>query len=68
MKIAASCIAVVGFLVTNWGAFSTYRGRMKQDPVDSGLYTVPNDGPGTLVLTVVGALLALAGSVVAILS
>lgn len=60
-------LAVVGFVVAVVGGVLSYRGRMREEPMGSGMYTVPDGGLASLVLIIVGAVVALAGALVGIL-
>lgn len=64
MKGFAITMTVIGFVVTVVGAVRIYLGRMREDPEHPGLYIPAASGPGDLVLTIIGAVVGVTGSVI----
>ena len=63
----AITLVVLGFLISVTGGVLTYRGRMRPSK-HPGFYTVPDHGPWTLILTLAGAVVALAGGLLGVLT
>lgn len=66
MKAVAIILVIFGFLISAGGGVMSYRGRMKPEKEHPGYYTVPAHGPGTLILTLAGAVVALAGGILGV--
>ncbi|MCS6564678.1 hypothetical protein NYS48_05030 [Curtobacterium flaccumfaciens pv. flaccumfaciens] len=59
MTVVLAVLIIVGSLLAAWGAIDAYRGRMREEPPGSGLYTVPSASPRGLVIGILGAIIAL---------
>jgi len=68
MLALALILAIAGFGAAIIGAIRLHRGRMREDPSGSGLYTVPTSDRTDLALTITGACCGLAGAVVGTIS
>lgn len=68
VHLLAIALVVLGFIISVVGGFLTYRGRMRPDKAHPGYFVPPNHGPGTLILTLVGAVAALAGGLLGVLT
>jgi len=64
MIVLLAVLIVAGAVVAVLGAVDAYRGRMREDPKDSGLYTVPDGSSRGLVFASVGAAVASAASLI----
>lgn len=56
---ATLIVGLAGLAVSLWSGFSSHKGRMREDPPGSGLYTIPKGGG--LGLTIAAAVIGLVG-------
>jgi hypothetical protein len=59
MTLTLVLLGVLGFAVVVFGGLDAYRGRMREDPPGSGLFTIPEHQGRSLTVTIVGALISL---------
>jgi hypothetical protein len=60
MIALVAALIVSGAILAVLGAVDAYRGRMREDPKESGLYTIPDASPRGLILASIGAAVSLA--------
>jgi hypothetical protein len=60
MTLTLALLGVLGFGVAVFGGVDAYRGRMRENPPGSGLFTIPEHQGRSLTVTIVGALISLA--------
>jgi hypothetical protein len=51
-------LGTLGCAVAVFGGVDGYRGRMKEDPPDSGFFTIPEHQGRSLAVTILGALIS----------
>lgn len=59
MTLSLILLGVLGFAVVVFGGVDAYRGRIREDPRESGLFTIPEHQGRSLAVTIVGALISL---------
>jgi hypothetical protein len=60
VTIVLGILIIGGAAVAVAGAIDAYRGRMREDPDQPGLYNVPEDTPRGLILALAGTAVSLA--------
>jgi len=60
-------LIVAGSLMAGWASIDAYRGRMREQPKGSGLYTPPKDSRLGVSLGLVGAAVALVSGLLGVL-
>lgn len=59
MTVLLAVLTIAGALLAVTGAIDACRGRRREDPKGSGLYSVPSGGPRGLFIALLGAAVAL---------
>lgn len=68
MTALLAVLIIAGAVLTVLGAVDAYRGRMRRDPENEGLYIPPADSPRGLVLAIIGAAVSLGSGLIGLLA
>lgn len=68
MTALLAVLIISGAILTVLGAIDAYRGRMREDPENEGLYITPTDSPRGLVLASIGAAVSLGSGLIGLLA
>jgi hypothetical protein len=66
MTLTLILLGSLGFAVVVFGGLDVFRGRMREKPPGSGLFTIPEHQGRSLVVTIVGALVSLVSLIVSL--
>ena len=66
MSLTVILLGALGFAVMVFGGLDAYRGRMREDPPGSGMFTIPEHQARSLAVTIVGALLPLVSPILSL--
>jgi hypothetical protein len=66
MTLTLILLGALGFAVVVFGGVDAYRGRMREDPPGSGLFTIPEHHGRSLAVTIAGALVSLVSLLVSL--